>query len=104
MLRKHYRDELDTGQVKPRPKSREPVPQGGWWRPPRPAGSRSISRPSDRSTEPASGLGPFGSRSLRQEPSAATQASTREQSGLEPSLACVLHQAAASTYTTSRSE
>lgn len=36
-------------------------------RPPRQAGSRSISRPSDRSTEPASGLGPFGSRSLRQE-------------------------------------
>ena len=29
--------------------------------------SRSISRPTDRSTEPASGLGPFGSRSLRQE-------------------------------------
>ena len=29
--------------------------------------SRSISRPSDRSTESASGLGPFGSRSLRQE-------------------------------------
>ena len=38
-------------------------------RPPRQAGSRSISRPSDRSTEPASGLGPFGSRSLRQEQS-----------------------------------
>ena len=36
-------------------------------RPPRPAGSRSISRTSDRTTEPASGLGPFGSRSLRQE-------------------------------------
>jgi hypothetical protein len=29
--------------------------------------SRSISRPNDRSTEPASGLRPFGSRSLRQE-------------------------------------
>jgi hypothetical protein len=36
-------------------------------RPPRPAGSRSISRTSDRTTEPASGLGPFWSRSLRQE-------------------------------------
>jgi hypothetical protein len=36
-------------------------------RPPRPAGARSISRPSDRTTEPASGLGPFGSQSLRQE-------------------------------------
>jgi hypothetical protein len=35
-------------------------------RPRRRGGSRSISRPSDRSTEPASGLGPFGSRSLRQ--------------------------------------
>jgi hypothetical protein len=35
-------------------------------RPHRRGGSRSISRPSDRSTEPASGLGPFGSRSLRQ--------------------------------------
>jgi hypothetical protein len=34
---------------------------------PRPAGSRSISRPSDRSTESASGLGLLGSRSLRQE-------------------------------------
>jgi hypothetical protein len=53
-------------------------------------GSRSISRPSDRSTEPASGLGPFGSRSLRPEPSAVTQASTHEQSGLEPSFACML--------------
>jgi hypothetical protein len=37
----------------------------GW--PRRSAGSRSISRPSDRSTEPASGLGLFRSRSLRQE-------------------------------------
>ena len=52
-----------------------PYAYGGFWskqtrdieRPPRPAGSRSISRPNDRSTEPASGLGPFGSRSLRQE-------------------------------------
>jgi hypothetical protein len=35
-------------------------------RPRRRGGSRSISRPSDRSTEPASGLGPFGSGSLRQ--------------------------------------
>jgi len=31
------------------------------------AQSRSIARPSDRSTEPAGGLGPFGSRSRRQE-------------------------------------
>jgi len=30
-LRKHYRDELDTGQVKASAKERrEPVPQGGW--------------------------------------------------------------------------
>src|ERR1700680_655503 len=69
-----------------------------FWAAPRSAGSRSISRPSDRSTEPVNGLGPFGARSLRQGPSAGTQPSTREQSGLEPSLACVLHQAAASTY------
>jgi hypothetical protein len=52
-------------------------------------GSRSISRPSDRSTEPASGLGPFGSRSLRQEHrrTYATPASTAQQLGLEPCLA-----------------
>jgi hypothetical protein len=36
-------------------------------RPRRPGGSRSISRPNDRSTEPEYGLGPVGSRSLRQE-------------------------------------
>jgi hypothetical protein len=36
-------------------------------RPRRRGGSRSISRPSDRSIQPASGLGPFGSRSLRRE-------------------------------------
>jgi hypothetical protein len=55
-------------------------------RPRRGGGSRSISRPSDRSTEPASGLGSFGSRSLRQEHRRAygTPASITKQSGLEP--------------------
>jgi hypothetical protein len=55
------------------------------WAAPRPAGSRSISRPSDRSTEPASGLGPFGLRSLRQERQHTLRPPPRrKQSGLEP--------------------
>jgi len=50
------------------------------------AGARSFSRPSDRSTEPAIGLGPFGSRSLRQEHRQHTlrPLPRRKQSGLEP--------------------
>ena len=67
---------------------------------PRLAGSRSISRPSDRSTEPASGLGPFGSRSLRQAPAAyATPASitrTIRTGAVVPPACCTM--AAASTY------
>jgi hypothetical protein len=57
-------------------------------RPPRSAGSRSISRPNDRSTEPASGLGPFGSRSLRQVHRQHTLRPfpRRKLSGLEPCL------------------
>src|SRR5208282_1107364 len=70
-------------------------------RPRRRGGSRSISRPSDRSTEPGSGLGPFGSRSLRQEHRRHTLRPfpPRKQSGLEPlvsSACCTV--AAASTY------
>ena len=57
-----------------------------FWAAPRSAGSRSISRPSDRSTEPASGLGPFGLRSLRQERQHTLRPPPkRKQSGLEPS-------------------
>jgi hypothetical protein len=49
------------------------------------AGSRSISRQSDRSTEPATGLGPFGLRSLRQERRQTLRPlPRRKQSGLEP--------------------
>jgi hypothetical protein len=70
-------------------------------RPRRPGRSRSISRPSDRSTEPASGLGPFGSRSLRQEHQRAygTPASITQtiRTGATISLACCTV-AAASTY------
>jgi hypothetical protein len=55
-------------------------------RPPRPAGSRSISRPSGPSTETANGLGPVGSRSLRQEhrQQRAMPLPRCKQSGLEP--------------------
>jgi hypothetical protein len=61
-------------------------------RPPRSAGSRSISRPSDRSTEAASGLGPFGSRSLRQEHRRHPYARFHdEHPDWSPYLACMLH-------------
>jgi hypothetical protein len=66
------------------------------WRP----GSRSISRSSDRSTEPANGLGPLGSRSLRQEHRQHTlrPPPRRKQSGLEPLSPACCAVAAASTY------
>lgn len=62
-------------------------------RPPRQAGSRSISRPSDRSTEPASGLGPFGLRSLRQEHGSVRFARFRNANNQDWSRcpACMLH-------------
>jgi hypothetical protein len=69
-------------------------------RPPRSAGSRSISRPSDRSTEPACGLGPFGSRSLRRENRRHTYARFHDaniRTGALVSPACCAV-AAASTY------
>jgi len=61
-------------------------------RPPRSAGSRSISRPSDRSTEPACGLGPFGSRSLRRENRRHTlrPLPRRKHQDWSPCLACML--------------
>ena len=69
-------------------------------RPPRQAGSRSISRPSDRSTEPASGLGPFGSRSLRQEHGSVRFARFHNANNQDwsrcPAACCTV--AAASTY------
>jgi hypothetical protein len=69
-------------------------------RPPRLAGSRSISRPSRHSTEPASGLGPFGSRSLRQKLRRANttcfyRANNQDWSLVSPAC-CAM--AAASTY------
>jgi hypothetical protein len=55
-------------------------------RPPRLAGSRSISRSNDHSTEPANGLGPSGLRSLRQKHWRPTprMLPRRKESGLEP--------------------
>jgi len=56
-------------------------------------GLRSISRPSNRSTEPASGLGPFGSRSLRQEHGSIHYARSHDANNQDRSrcLACMLH-------------
>jgi hypothetical protein len=61
-------------------------------RPRRPAGSRSISRPSDRSTEPASGLGPLGhDRSAKYSAAYATRASMTQTIRTGATVACMLH-------------
>jgi hypothetical protein len=58
----------------------------------RSAGSRSISRPSDRSTEPASGLGPLGhDRSAKNSAAYATRASMTQTIRTGATVACMLH-------------
>jgi hypothetical protein len=63
-----------------------------FWAAPRSAGSRSISRPSDRSTEPASGLGPLGhDRSAKNAAAYATRASMTQTIRTGATVACMLH-------------